>query len=58
MLCFCIAHNMEKDPQYTVITGVHYERTKEAQLLLNRLTDTDETLHSCSIWPKDVHEGR
>jgi len=40
---------MEKDPQYTVITGVHYERTKEAQLLLNRLTDTDETLHSCSI---------
>jgi len=27
------------------------------QLLLIRSTDTDETLHSCSISPEDVHVG-
>ena len=30
----------------------------EAQLLLNRWTDTHEALYSCSIQPKNVHEGK
>ena len=29
-----------------------------AQILLNKWTGTDETLHSCSLQPKDVYGRR